>query len=192
METAQNAVRDGISQRLSDTELGLIYRRVDEIRRRINEGTIDKAATLRVLQLVIEGKAKEPEPCKRRHRGDKLELRRPPIKERKLSRAPMRQRLPEWVNRLYYHYKHKLHTGSWGSSNGRHLHPEDVMAIMWEAENIPCSSVNNGRVPVQSILDDLDLPDREVAIVASTLQWLGTNIGNEFLGRYIRTADILI
>jgi hypothetical protein len=192
MQTAHNAVLDGTLQRLSDPELGLIYRRVDEIKRRINEGTLHKDMTLRALQLVIEGKVKEPEPCKRRHRSDTLNFNRPPIKERKKSKAPMRLRLPEFLNRLYYYYKYKLHTGSWGSPNGRHLHPEDIMAQMWEAENIPNYNVNYGQVPVQSILN-IDIPTkREVAIVSSTLQWLATNTGNEFLVRYIRTADILV
>ncbi|MBP6924513.1 MAG: hypothetical protein KBB78_03010 [Candidatus Pacebacteria bacterium] len=192
METAQNAVGDGTSSRLSNEELGLICRRINEIERRITEGTLAKRQALDALQGIVEGKTDSFGPCKRRHRSEAITFKRPPIKERRKSRAPMRVRLPEFLNRLYYHYKHKLQTGRWGSPDGRRLHPEDVMAQMWEAENIPCVNLNFGRVPVQSILNTVNPSEREVAIVATTLQWLGTSIGNEFLVRYIRTANIHI
>ena len=192
MRDGATAVKDGALLRLSDTELGLIYRRVDEIKRRINEGTLDKDMTLRALQLVIEGKAREQHPCSRRHRSEPLAFKRPPLKERRRSKAPLKLRLPQWVNRLFFHYKSKLATNMWYSTSGRKLHPEDIMSMMWEAENIPCWSLNNGRVPVQTILDTETPTEREVAIISSALQWLGTNIGREFLVRYIRTADILV
>jgi hypothetical protein len=66
------------------------------------------------------------------------------------------------------------------------------MAMMWEAENIPCYASNYGRVPLNTILGSDTLLEREVDIISSTLQWLGTNVGNEFLVRYIRTADLYV
>ena len=193
METAIAAVRDGTSLRLSNDELGLLHRRVDEIKRRITEGTIDKAEALGALQRIIEGRADSIGPCKKRHRSEPLVFKRPPIKERRRSRAPIRLRLPKYLNRLYFHYKYKFQVGKWGSPSGRRLTSEDIMAQMWEAENIPRTGRNHGLVPIQTILDTDSIPnEREAAIVSSTLQWLGTNVGSEFLMRFIRTTDIHI
>lgn len=61
---------------------------------------------------------------------------------------------------------------------------------MWEAENIPNQGINRGWTPVQSILDDFHASEHDRAIVASTLQWLGTNCGKEYLQRMVATADI--
>lgn len=192
MQTARDAVFDGNSPRLSNDTLGLLHRRVDEIKRRINEGTLEKQEVLGALQRIIESKFDSIGPCKRRHRSEPLIFKRTLVSQRRKSIAPLRQRLPQQLNRLFFFYKHKLQTGMWGSPSGRKLHPEDIMAMMWEAENIPDPVLNFGRVPIQGILDSLDPTEREVAIVASTLQWLGTNIGSEFLVRFIRTADIPI
>jgi hypothetical protein len=61
---------------------------------------------------------------------------------------------------------------------------------MWEAENIP----RCGRVPLQSIVESEGgvVDDRDVKMVANTIQWIGTNCGREFLRRFILAADIHI
>lgn len=191
MVTAHEAVQDGTSRRLSDDELGLLHRRLDEIKLRIAKGVLNKSEVYRALQAIIESKVGMLGPCTRHHRSERIAFKRPSVHDRKKSLAPMRVRLPMFLNRLFFYYKYKLKTGYWWSSGeASKLNPEDYMAMMWEAENIPRRGFNEGRVPVQLILGTDTPNDREVAIVASTLQWLGTNVGKEFLIRFIRTADI--
>lgn len=190
MQTAP-AVLDG-KRRLSNEELGLMTRKVSEIQKRIESGTISFEQAQKGLQYIIEGKAEDIGPCRKRHQSATIEFKRPSVKQRKRSKAPMRVRLPFYLNRLYFHYKLALQTGRFGRPAPKKLSPEDFMAQMWEAENIPNWSSNNGRVPVQGILDNFQPPEREVAIVASTLQWLSTNVGLEFLRRFVLTANISI
>ncbi len=186
MTTALTAVLDG---KMNDDQLGMLHRRVDEIKRRINEDTISYYETVAVLQIIIEGKTERLKPCARRHRSEPLPFVRPPIGKRKKSKAPMRLRLPEFLQRLYFNYRTKIFAYErWNKM----LTPEDIMAQMWEAENIPEPWHNQGRVPVQTILGNDTPPDREVMILSSTLQWLGTNQGRDFLVRFIRAADITI
>lgn len=187
------AVQDGTSHRLSDDELGLIYRRVDEIKRRVTDGTISFATVAAALQTIIEGNSESLGRCKKRHRSEPLLFKRRPVKERRKSLAGMRLRSKEMIKRLFWHYKQSFYTGRFGKATQKKFHPEDIIVMMWEAENIPSRSCNSGRVPIMNILETEDIPkDREAMIVNQTIQWLGTNIGLEFLGRYIRTADIPI
>ena len=185
META-HAVGDG---KLTDEELGVIARRVAEITRRINEGTIDKKSVMQALQNIIEGKAKQMvEPCPRPHRQSPMDLEKLSLTERRKSRAPLRLRLDWSKKRLYYHYRAFLNRTP--TSQGKALHHEDVIALMWEAENIPKTWLNHGWTPVQTILDDFHASKHDRAIVASTLQWLGTNGGQSFLKRLVATAKL--
>lgn len=187
------AVQDGTSHRLSDDELGLIYRRVDEIKRRVTDGTISFATVAAALQTIIEGNTESLGRCKKRHRSEVIPFNRPKLQERKKSLASLRLRSPSRVNRLFYQYKMLLLTGRFGRAAKKKLMPEDIVAMMWEAENIPCRGVNFGKVPIQSILETEDIPKkREAMIVNNTIQWLGTMSGREFLTRFIRTADIPI
>lgn len=187
META-NAVGD---RKLSDEELGTLTRRLLEIARRISEGVLDRREVLRVLQLLIEGRASQMiEPCRRRHRQEPRSFEMLPPAERRKSKAPLRLRTKQYLNRLYFHYR--LYFSGKRMGGQKRLRPEDVMALMWEAENIPQPGINYEWTPVQSILDDWDASEHDRAIVASTLQWLGTNTGREFLGRFVATADLHI
>lgn len=186
METAQ-AVEDGT---LSNEHFGIIYRRIGAIIKKLQEGSLTVQFVLSELQRIFEGKRPElPRPIvlDPKLRGQyweppRQEFKRPNRKERRKSRSPYNRRLAPWNQRL-----------EWPERN-----PEHVMAEMWEAENIPEWCSNYGRVPVQAILDPStvmsydQLPPHDVMIVASTLQWLGTSVGREFLSRYIRTAQILI
>lgn len=194
MTTVEHTVLDGTNEfaKITNEELGFIHRRVDEIKRRINEGTLPKNTALGALQKIVEGKPEALDPCTLRHRGDRIIFVRPPVEKRKLSRAPMRLRTESYLKRLFFHYKLSLRSGRFGRASKRQFTPEDIMAMLWEAENIPIQHLNGGSVPVLSILDSNNPPEREVAIVSSTLQWLGTNVGRDFLVRFIRTADILV
>lgn len=187
METAQ-AVGDS---KLTDEELGTITRRLMEIVRRTNEGALNKRQVLRALQMLVEGQAETmTEPCRRPHRQTPQPFRMLPPAERRRSRAPLRLRTTQFLKRLYFHYR--MYFSGRRTGGQKCLHPEDIMALLWEAENIPEPHINHGWTPVQSILDDWDASEHDRAIVASTLQWLGTNTGREFLGRFVATANLHI
>tara|TARA_B100000745_G_scaffold300596_1_gene255731 strand:- start:2187 stop:2717 length:531 start_codon:yes stop_codon:yes gene_type:complete len=176
METAI-AVGDG---KLSNENLGGIYRRVMEIIRRINEGKIRFSYVMKALQMIVEGRD-SVEPCKRYHQGEFVEFKRPSKKERIKSFTPYGSGLPESVTRL-----------EWPQYTAEHL-----MAEFWEAKNIPCRSVNYGRTIVHAILDMHDrkkgeLDPHDVQVVTSTMQYLGTSCGRSFLSEFIRYAEILV
>jgi hypothetical protein len=63
---------------------------------------------------------------------------------------------------------------------------------MWEAECIPAVGVNNGRTPIHAIMQGELITDRDVRVIASTLQWLGTNVGQGFLRKFLRVAQLYI
>ncbi len=194
METAHKAVKDGTSLWLSDVELGLIHRRVDEIKQRLTEGTIRLPEALAALQIIIEGKSEALSPCKLRHRSKAIPFKRPPLSERKKSLAPLRLRSKSRLDRLYYKYKLAFaRKGRFPKQNDRLL-PEDIIAQMWEAENIPQRGRNYGRVPLQSIVESegREVDEHDARIVANTIQWIGTNCGREFIRRFILAADISI
>lgn len=194
MQTATKAVPDGTTQKLDNEELGQIFRRVQEIERRINEGGLSKRDALRALQRIVEGDAESLGPCKQRHRSDAIPFKRPPIKERKKSLAPMRLRSEDRLNRLYYKCKVAMKTRSSFPKPNDRLLPEDIIVQMWEAENIPQQGINYGSVPLLSIVEVNrgGLSERDTKLVANTIQWLGTNCGRDFLRRFILAADIPI
>ena len=170
METAQLSK----TVRLSNEELGGLQRRLNEIVRRIEEGNIELPWVLSEMQRIIEGR-KLPETVYR-SRAEPLEFARPPEAERKKSQAPLHQRLKFWVKRL-----------KWPERNAEH-----IMAEMWEAECIPQHGINFGRTPISAIMEGETITDRDVQVINSTLQWLGTNVGKEFLRRFTRTAELYI
>lgn len=194
MQTAHIAVLDGTSQKLSNEELGLICRRINEIERRIVEGTLSKHDALDALQRIIEGKAESLKPCRQRHRSEAIPFKRPPINERKKSLAPMRLRSKDRLNRLYYKCKLAMATKTRFPKLKDRLLPEDIIVQMWEAENIPCQNLNYGRVPLQSIVESKgrEVAEHDAKIVANTIQWIGTNCGRDFIRRFILAADIPI
>ncbi|MFT7507119.1 MAG: hypothetical protein ACI92I_000258 [Acidimicrobiales bacterium] len=186
METALQAVGDG---KLTDDELGQLQRRLNEIVRRIEEGTITKKGALKLLQEVVKGKGEKLlEPCKRPHRSNLQPFVRPPKHECTQSLAPVRIRTQHYLCRLGVNRKLSETRGH--EHFKKILHPEDVMALMWEAENIPIPMINSGRVPIQTILDGVAFSEENRAIVASAHQWLMTNIGREYLFRVIAATNL--
>jgi hypothetical protein len=194
MGTAHDAVIDGTSRRLSNEELGLLHRRLDEIKRRIGEGTLQNDEVLTALQKIIESKAGSLGPCRLHHRSKAKPFIRPPIEDRKKSLAPMRLRSANHLNRLYYRCKLALATKCRFPEPKERLLPEDIIVQMWEAENIPRRHINYGRVPLHSILETegREVVEHDAKIVANTIQWLGTNVGSEFLRRFILAANISV
>ena len=84
--------------------------------------------------------------------------------------------------------------------------PERIIAELWEAESIP-ESISMGLTPVHAILDErpyapglMDqfyrgnptVNDRDVMVVNSTIQWLGTNIGMSFVRKFLAVSQIHI
>jgi hypothetical protein len=171
METATLSTT---AKRLTLEELGLLQRRTNEIVRRIEEGTITFEWAKKETQRIIEGR--EPPEVETRYQASakSLQFNWPSSKERKQSRAPVSRRLP--------HYRERL---NWPSRT-----PEHVMVEMWEATCIPKSYVNSGQTPIESILGENKPTKRDVEIVNSTIQWLGTNVGREFLRRYVRATEM--
>jgi hypothetical protein len=194
MLTANQAVEDGTSRKLSNEELGLICRRINEIERRIIEGTLSKNEALAALQTIVEGKAGSFAPCKLRHRSEATPFKRPPINERRKSLAPLRLRSKDRLNRLYYKCKLAMATKGHFPKQKDRLLPEDIIVHMWEAENIPRRGIDYGRVPLQSIVEpeEGEVSEHDTKIVANTIQWLGTNNGREFIRRFILAADLHI
>lgn len=173
METAQALSKT--ARRLSNEELGSLQRRMNEIVRRVEEGNIELSWVMGETQRVIEGK-KIPEMVYRA-RAEPLEFKRPPKAERRRSKAQFKDRLPSWRTRL-----------DWPQRNNEH-----VMAEMWEAECIPRPWLSFGRTPINAIMGEGVVPTPyDVQVISSTLQWLGTNVGQEFLGRYIRVAQMWV
>jgi len=160
--------------RLSNEDIGRLQRRLNEIVRRVEAGAIDLSWVDTEQQRILEGR-KIPE-VRYRNRAEPLTFVRPPAKERRTSKAPLSMRLPNWVNRL-----------RWPDRNREH-----VMAEMWEAECIPRQCLNYGRTPIHAIMDGEKITDRDVQVISSTLQWLGTNVGGEFLRRFVRTTEMYL
>ncbi|MFT5850050.1 MAG: hypothetical protein ACI9H6_000879 [Patiriisocius sp.] len=174
--------------KLDNDEMGVLFRRVSEIAKRIDSGSISKNKAMEALQAIVEGRAEKMlTPCKRKHLSSHQSFERPSQKERKRSKAPVEMRLPEYLRRLgIYDRFRELHP----DQTYPEKHPEDIMAEMWEAENIPKSWLNHGSVPVLYILDESNPSVRDREVMASTLQWLGTNSGKEFLSRFVSAADL--
>lgn len=129
-----NSVRDGY--KLSNDDLGALARKFRDIARRIEEGSIDISTTLKSLQSVAEGKV-VPQ-IQYVGTAKPQEFLRPPEKVRKHSLGAVEKRLPLRLQRL-----------EWPQRT-----PEHIIVELWEAENIPSRGSNNGRVPIDAILDE--------------------------------------
>jgi len=173
METVLQTVGDGS---LSDEQLGAITRKVHEIYRRLRDGAITVGFVLTGLQKVIDGPLPPPPPfVPKPYSPPTYEFERPNRKERRRSLAPYKTRLPHSLQRLDFPQRCREH----------------LMAEMWEAENIPHRGIDYGAVPVNAILDQhKDVSERDVEVIASTLQWLATNCGNAFLLKYVESAGL--
>ncbi len=159
-------------RRLSNDEVGGLQRRVNEIARRVEEGTIDLSWVMEEMQRIIEG-VKLPKVCFREV-AEPLDFERAPPDERKFSRAPLHMRLLHMMRRLEFPNRT----------------PEHVMAEMWEAECIPDESVNFGRTPLDTIAGSPKPTRRDIQVINSTLQWLGTPVGRTFLAKFLRVSQI--
>lgn len=174
-------------RRLDDAELGQFMRRMFELKRRIEEGSVDRIQALKDLQDIIEGTVVRR--CSYEHLSGRTTFTRSPASRRKQSYAPIATRLAHSEQRLGLYEKNReqfpmIQYGEYTA--------EDIMAFMWEEENIPQPSINYGRVPLHAILDSDNLAPRDVAVIASTLQWLMTNVGSEFLRRVLLATKITI
>lgn len=159
-------------RRLSNDEVGGLQRRVNEIARRVEEGTIDLSWVMEEMQRIIEGKKLLE--MRYREVAEPLDFVRAPPDERRFSRARLHMRLPHMLQRLEFPQRT----------------PEHVMAEMWETECIPNLSVNFGRTPLDTIAGSPKPTRRDIQVINSTLQWLGTPVGKEFLARFFRVSQI--
>ncbi|OGI21508.1 MAG: hypothetical protein A2808_00505 [Candidatus Moranbacteria bacterium RIFCSPHIGHO2_01_FULL_55_24] len=184
METVKT-VGDGY--KIANEDLGALHRKLSEIVRRIEEGKLNRASVMQSLQNIIEGRV-VPE-IRHLHKAPPLEFHRPSRQERRLSLGAINRRLPNFKKRLDFPVKT----------------PEHIIAELWEAECIPERIVNFGSTPVHAILDERPTPenpldamyrgatpvdDRDVLVVNTTIQWLGTLIGQEFLRRFLGVSQI--
>lgn len=161
--------------RLPNEDLGGLYRRVAEIVRRVEEGTVPLDEAKTGLQRIIERK-QHPE-VRHAERAKPLAFEHLPRRERRRSRARLSIRLPYSLTRLRFPQRT----------------PERIIAELWEIECIPSDHVDYGRTPVEAIMGEGSRPTREqVAIINSTIQWLGTNSGQCFLRKFLQISQIWI
>lgn len=161
--------------RLSNEELGSLQRRVHEIVRRVEEGTVPLEEAMTGLQRIIE-RSQLPQ-VRYAERARPLAFEHLPRAERRKSRARLSIRLAHSLVRLRYPQRN----------------PERIIAELWEIECIPCDQVNYGRTPVEAIMGEGSRPTRDqIAIINSTIQWLGTNVGQTFLQKFLRVSQMYI
>lgn len=180
-------VSDG--RRLSNDDLGALARKFREIARRIEEGTINFDETLKGLQSIAEGKTVPQQIYI--GKAHPREFRLPKVKDRKRSLGGTKRRLRHYLERL-----------AWPERD-----PEHIIVELWEVENIPERGLNSGRVPIDAILDEREgagsemfgtfrgpakLEERDIRVVNSTIQWLGTNVGMSFLRKFLGVSQIFI
>lgn len=163
------------ARKLTNEELGIVQRRVNEIVRRVEEGTLPVAWVHTELQRVVEGKKEPPPPVQASRTLPERTFVRPNTRERKKSRAPERLRTAFFLNRLEFPQRTNEH----------------LMMEMWEAENIPHRCSNGGRTCIDAIMHGEEITERDVRVVNSTMQWLGTNVGSCFLRNFVLTAKIM-
>ncbi len=175
--TANTARNDGnkkkSKQRLSAEQTGVLQQRLQDVIRRVEEGKLSFDVVAQSLQRISEEtfishyKDKKPK--------ETWEIfTRPPLAERRKSLSPYGMTLPHKVKRLEFPERN----------------PERIMMELWEKENIPKPQINHGRVPVNAILNAVELLPQDVQIVAATVQWFGTNIGMSYLGEFSRAAEL--
>ena len=160
--------------KLSNEELGSVQRRVNELVRRAEEGSVSLPWLMKELQRLVEGRV-IPE-VQYISRASPLVFERLPESKRVHSKAPWSKRLPDSLNRL-----------DWPDRNAEH-----IMAELWETACLPDRSINYGRTPINQIMGELEPSHRDVQVISSTLQWLGTNAGQSFLCTFLRASQIHI
>lgn len=175
--TANSARKDGnkkkAKQSLSDLETGILQRRLQDIVRRLEEGKLSFEIVAQALQRISEETFIFHYPDTRAREVYEI-FKRPPLDERRKSLSPYGLTLTHQAKRLEY--------------PGRT--PEHVMMEFWEAENIPKPWVNSGRVPLNTILNAIEVLPHDAQVAAATVQWFGCNIGLSYLGQFIRAAEL--
>ena len=169
METAQTLSR---TVRLSNDEIGSLHRRVYEIVRRVEQGTVPYDEAMTGLQRVIE-RTQMPTVRYSAHARPR-EMPRLRRSERRRSAARLAVRLPYSLVRLRHPERN----------------PERIIAELWEIECIPEACVNYGRTPINAILGEERPTERDVQVINSTIQYLGTNGGMEFLRKFLGASQM--
>lgn len=169
METAQTLSK---TVRLSNEELGGFQKRVYEIVRRVEQGTVPYDEAMTGLQRIVE-RTQKPTIQYSAH-AEPRELPRLRRSERRRSAARLSVRLPYSLVRL-----------RWPERN-----PERIIAELWEIECIPETCVNWGKTPINAILGDEKPTERDVRVINSTIQYLGTNCGMEFLRKFLGVSQM--
>lgn len=174
--TANSARKDGnkkkARQELSNEQREILYDRLQGVIERIEHGAISFDVAAQALQRIAE------KTFIFHHEGGPRKsweiFHRPPEKERKLSLAPYGMALQKSKDRLNFPQRT----------------PELIMCEVWEAENIPKRWINSGLVPVNTILNAIEVDSRDVRVIGSTMQWLGTNVGISFYGQFMRASEL--
>jgi hypothetical protein len=173
--TMQTASSLSTTVRLSNEEIGSMHRRVYEIVRRIEEGTIPYQEAATGLQRIIERK-QQPTVQYSSHARPRS-FPHTPRHERRRSHARLSIRLPQALTRLRWHERN----------------PERIIAELWEIECIPEACTNYGRTNIHAIMgEDMKFTSRDVQVINSTIQWLGTNCGMEFLRKFLGVSQIYV
>lgn len=164
--------------KLTHEKMGMITVLVMELFRRMKSKRSGEVVTFDFvrhgLQCLAEGRMVFP-PGDIHKDPSHMAFRRPSAEERAKSAVPFGTMLPHWRRRLGMPQRM----------------PENVMAELWEAENIPRSE-DMGGPTVWAIFDGDSRPsERDIQVVGSTLQWLATNTGSSFLRRYLNEANLL-
>ncbi len=159
--------------RLTNEELGGLHRRVDEIVRRIDKGTIPYKEAFTGLQRIVE-RSQQPV-VQYSSRARPQDFPHVPRNERRRSHAKLSLRLSHSVSRL-----------DWPQRN-----PERIIAELWEIECIPEHCTNYGRTAIHAIMGEGEkFTPRDVQVINSTIQWLGTNCGMAFVRKFLAVSQI--
>jgi len=175
--TANSARKDGnkrkAKQGLTDLETGILQRKLQDIVRRLEEGSLSFEIVVQALQRISEETFIFHYPEKKAKEDWEI-FRRPSTEERRKSLSPFGMTLPHQAKRL-----------EWPGRT-----PEHVMMELWEKENIPQPWVNHNRVPLNTILNAIDVLPHDAQVVAATVQWFGCHIGISHLGQFVRAAEL--
>jgi len=164
--------------KLTHEQMGKVVVLVMELFRRMRSKRSGEVVTFdfvcRGLQCLAEGRMVFPPGNIEKDPPHRV-FRRPSAEERAKSVVPFGTMLPHWRKRLGMPQRM----------------PENVMAELWEAENIPRSEDMGGPMVWAIFADDSRPSERDIQVVGSTLQWLATNTGSSFLRRYLNEANLL-
>jgi hypothetical protein len=171
------ARKDGTKKKaqkgLSDEQVGVLQRRLADIIRRVEEGELSYEVAAQALQRISEKTFISHYPQTKAKEAWEIFKRAPP-EERRKSLSPYGMTLAHQAKRLEYPDRT----------------PEHVMMELWESENIPKTWINHNRVPLNTILNAIEVLPHDAQVVAATVQWFGCNIGLTYLGQFIRAAEL--